>query len=438
MTNIQVDFNWYEHTFDDSTLMKYGSPHFSSKDAGDILSEIVNTGKSTVVEGKFLDFQRAQIICANEVFPEAAVADPIADLEVWNEWRSGVRTFPYPGQYSRLGLWKQESKTPSNISTGVMGEIMTGLFGQSVVAPWTLVRVVGRWPDFIFYTGDGCYAFVESKAFIDAKSALPLEAVDGRVLGDGLVKAVVQLNADPFVRVWYCFTQICEISPTMRLRVTLLKLDAPGRKRESLTCRVLPDVIVRSLARQAIEHAVANPELEAAILDVVSQTGGKTDSATRPFVGKTRRNRNATTREKENADVLLRQIVQAAKDGLEQVLSLAAPDELLGDLRRSVEVAIEEESRELSITSEISGSRFAVAKARASQGKLARLRPYGNEHILLADLPLAQREALTLKWKSDWETASRPLDLLSGNELWRCGSVAVCLGQSTLDGLSLL
>ena len=35
-----------------------------------------------------------------------------------------------------------------------MGEIMTGLFAQAGIAPWVLVRVIRRWPDFILYLRD--------------------------------------------------------------------------------------------------------------------------------------------------------------------------------------------------------------------------------------------------------------------------------------------
>ena len=134
-----------------------------------------------------------QIRSGNEAFAEAAVADPIADLEVWDEWRSGTRYFPYPGRYSRLGITRQDDKTSSPSSVGVIGEIMAGFFAQAGESPWVLVRVVRRWPDFIFSDRDGTYSFVESKAFTNQSPER--EGLANRVPGDLLVEgAVVPLS----------------------------------------------------------------------------------------------------------------------------------------------------------------------------------------------------------------------------------------------------
>jgi hypothetical protein len=50
-----------------------------------------------------LQFHEAQILRGNEAFPEAAVADPVADLEVWDEWRSGLRDLSSPAPYPLPG-----------------------------------------------------------------------------------------------------------------------------------------------------------------------------------------------------------------------------------------------------------------------------------------------------------------------------------------------
>jgi hypothetical protein len=68
-----------------------------------------------------LDFSAAQIRSGNEAFAEAAVANPIADLEIWDEWRSGTRSFPYADRYSRLVITRQDEKTSSPSSVGVIG-----------------------------------------------------------------------------------------------------------------------------------------------------------------------------------------------------------------------------------------------------------------------------------------------------------------------------
>jgi hypothetical protein len=160
---IHVSFQHWCHVFSDKALIRYGSPHFDSHSAGQALRQEV-VDRASQVEDVALQFSEEAILCANEAFPEAAVADPLADLEIWDEWSTGVRSFPYPGKYGRLGIQTQGPKTSSPASVGVIGEIMAGLFAQQGVAPWVLVRVIQKWPDFIFAEHDERYAFVEAKA----------------------------------------------------------------------------------------------------------------------------------------------------------------------------------------------------------------------------------------------------------------------------------
>lgn len=87
-------------------------------------------------------FTRNQIFCANEVFPEAVSADPLADLEIWHEWRQSIRRFPYPGLFSPLAIAAQNGKTTNPTSVGVIGEIFAGILSQAYIAPWVVVRPI--------------------------------------------------------------------------------------------------------------------------------------------------------------------------------------------------------------------------------------------------------------------------------------------------------
>jgi hypothetical protein len=209
VTVISVSFQHWCHVFSDKALIRYGSPHFDRHSAGQALRQEVASIASRV-EDVSLRFPAEAILCANESFPEAAVADPLADLEIWDEWSTGIRSFPYPGKYGRVGIQTQERKTASTASVGVIGEIMAGLFAQQGVAPWVLVRVIQKWPDFIFAEQDGRYAFVEAKASAQTLPSSPdlLGRVAPALLDECLVEAVQQLNADRYVRVWGAFTQI--------------------------------------------------------------------------------------------------------------------------------------------------------------------------------------------------------------------------------------
>jgi hypothetical protein len=253
---IDVTFEHWRYVFADEELIRYGSPHFDRKSAGQALASAVRTN-AILENSSALQFSEKLILCANEAFPEAAVADPLADLEVWDEWRTGIRSFPYPGRYGRLGIKRQDTKTNSTSSTGVLGEIMAGLFAQSGIAPWVLVRVIRRWPDFIFYVRDDRYAFVEAKAFTGDPGGGGGSAphIPDALLGECVVDAVHQLNADPFVQIWGAFTHIQQISP-MRLNVTFLELDVGDDRRNVVKKRVLPHAVMLGLAERALRRAV--------------------------------------------------------------------------------------------------------------------------------------------------------------------------------------
>ena len=285
--DVCADFLHVRCILGDDVLVRYGSPHFEpSRARGDLPEHVARVSKP-VRHLSEVRFSRPQLIAANEAFPEAAVADPIADLELWEEWNRGTRTFPYPGRYCRLGISTQEGKTTSPSSVGVLGEIMAGLFAQAGISPWVIVRVVRRWPDFIFYTphDQGRHAFVEAKAFTTAPEGSPelFRRVHSNLLGEVAHQAVLQLNADPFVKVWGAFTHIASISP-MKLRVTFIEFDCGDARRAGAVHRALPHAVVEGLATRALWQAASkmrDEELEELRSKSGRRSGGRFEAERR-------------------------------------------------------------------------------------------------------------------------------------------------------------
>jgi hypothetical protein len=410
---IEVDFHHWSYVFNDEDLIRYGSPHFDRKSAGQALSAAVRAG-AVNRNSHQLEFDPRQILSANEVFPEAAVADPLADLEVWDEWRTGIRAFPYPGKYGRLGIRKQDAKTNSTSSTGVIGEVMTGLFAQAGIAPWVLVRVIRRWPDFIFYIQDDRYAFVEAKAFT-GDDALPKKSpihIPEALLGECVVDAVQQLNADPFVQVWGAFTHIRQITP-MRLRVTFLQLDAPGERRESNKKRVIPQAVLIGVAERALRRAIT--EFEAAELAPLYRT-----------------ERRPTKYERNRLEKLL---IPAAMQQLESLLSEEGIQTAVLASHSLVEVELRKMLRYASIPEKGEGHRTFSARERASSGKLSLVRATGPQAIFVGDISRSEQQSISTLWSPDWTSANQPWRKLDPVDVWRCGGSLFAIGSPGIDGM---
>jgi hypothetical protein len=418
---IDVSFEHWRFTFPDALLARYGSPHYSRKEAG---NEYAHAISSSAVRAASIEvqFHEAQILCGNEAFPEAAVADPVADLEVWDEWGSGKRYFPYPGRYSKLGITHRDDKTSSPSSVGVVGEILTGFFAQAGVSPWVLVRVVRRWPDFIFSHRNGTYSFVESKAFTgdpEGSTGLRARVLDG-LLVEGAVQAAQQLNSDPFGRVWCSFTRIRrreDITP-MRFEVTFLELSVSDQRRASQVVRVMPASVAEGLAERAVNQAAARLEMRSiadiqlhAPVGLGGELGALQHAAEEEIPGLL-----AETSEGGYAEADRGPIVEAVARIIRTLTKRRAK------VRRP-------EERE--------GRRLEEAKEAASGGQLSRLREAGGGVLLLADLPRARQEEVRRAWSPDWSAANRPWAHLGPTPLWRCGGALFCLGSGELAGRSL-
>ncbi len=414
MESIHVELQHWKHIFPNETLIRYGSPHYSSQDARKVLNSQIFSSANKESEHA-LDFDRDQIICGNEAFPEAAAADPLADLEVWDEWQSGVRAFPYTGKYSRLGITTQTGKISNPSSVGVIGEIIAGIFAQSFISPWVLVRVNRRWPDFIFYENKhDRYSFVESKAFTNMRGDNLKSRVPNSLLGDCLIDAVRQLNADAMVKVWYSFTSIITVDP-MTFQVTLLELDIPETRLKTLTLKMMPEPVVSSLVVRAIEKAALTfPE---SVLEESFHPTAK------------------NWRQREDAEYKL---AKAAEDEIEELLIGAGPEAALSTARQQIQSEIQVRIPKLRIfEGEGEGKRLRAAKMRGAEGVLRRVRPLADSFLYIADLPEEARQKADRNWSPSIPSALMPWKEIDGIKLWRCGGAVFCTSRSNLDGKSI-
>ncbi|MEO1431908.1 MAG: hypothetical protein AAFV71_23165 [Cyanobacteria bacterium J06633_8] len=255
MSKIKVSFEHYKFLITEE-LKSYNSGYFDNAERKAVLLEEFNRQSQLVSRGE-AEFHRHQILCANEVFPEAAVANPLADLEVWNLWKSGYRRFPYPGTYRKFNITSQLPKTNSPSSVGVLGEIIAGLFGQAIISPFILVRPIRRFPDFIYSTNNGLYAYLESKAFttVDSEDGL-FSRVKRNELVNFLVESLREMVSDSHVKTWGSFTYIQEINPT-KLFTTFIEVDFKERDKSKLELGIMPEPVIQGLAEIAIERGVA-------------------------------------------------------------------------------------------------------------------------------------------------------------------------------------
>jgi len=424
---MEVRFQHWEYEIADELLVRYGSPFFSRTDAGNALHERL-LADANMVSSHTVNFQEQQIICANEAFPEAAVADPLADLRVWEEWETGHRVFPYPGRFSRLGLTRQEGKTSSPSSVGVLGEIFAGIFAQSYIAPQVLVRVIRHWPDFIFYESGEIYAFVEAKAFTEKLDGRRLnERVPAALLKELLCNTVAQLNADPHLEIWGAFTGVLSIEPQFVAAVTFLRLTPPSSRRAANPRRNLPAVVVRGVAERALAQA-------AIVLgtDVLSTL----DVQRRSTQG------SSGTKLKIGGKVLSRtevegMLIESAMREAEEVLANSGPAIAVAGSREDIENEVKRLVKDCHPDVLHSGKRFFDIKQNAEGSRLERIRKSGDEWIFMANLSPVDLQQIQNDMHRSWDAAAEPLTIIDGYPVWRGGGAAYCLGPENLGHRSM-
>jgi hypothetical protein len=408
-----IDLFHYPLVCDDEILTQYGSRYYGKTEAR---KRLVAWALSTVgrpLSSISLRFEPSQLICANEVFPEAALADPIADLEVWDEWRTGLRRFPHPGIYSRLEIRRQETKTSATSSIGVLGEIFTGLLAQSFIAPTVTVRPIHRWPDFILFKTDDKYAFVESKASVrlDEDIEAGIRGVSHELLGEGLVDAVQELNAEPRVIVWLSFTQIINIDP-LHAQVIMVEVTAP-EARQSASLLQLPAAVSEGLKERAIDMTAAAVETdEPELFDRLEKEQNR-----------------------ESVKKISSSIQQKVHDSLRQVLKSEVPENLYDKSFADISKRISLWRPPAQKINVISGRRLRLAKQAATEGRLSAIRgtPDSDDRLYIADIPAELIKTLRNQWQPDWAHASNPWGHIEGIPLWRCSSAILASGSLKLE-----
>ena len=410
---IEVDFKAFDHTISEDLMIRYGSPYFDRKTAGQVLANDL-LEKAVRTHSEFFQFDRAQVICANEAFPETAVADALADLEIWNSWSSGLRIFPYPGKFSRLGLTHQEGKTASTTATGVIGEIFAGLFGQAGISPEVLVRNVLHWPDFIHsFTGkDQIYPFIEAKAFTNASLGEEIEMrVRDTLLYEFLENCVSQLNSDPFLEIWGSFTGIVRISPGFMLTQTMIRVTPDQKKRDSTKKRLLPEALVCGLADRAIATAALGLEKDFDPDD-----------------------KNLQSKQSDKRRELDKKLYLLSRKSLEAILADSAVHVAVQGSSKDLDNCIRKKIENLDYSEFCGAASFFDIKTKVPEMTFSYLRKSGSETIYAASMNLETDGNLKQSWKHDWGNVNQPVGNIGGTPIWLCGGNLYCLAPDDLQG----
>jgi hypothetical protein len=410
MEPVQVYFEHLRYQFPDEQLIRYGSPYFDTRTAG---LDLIRFFRSDVVKvcDHAMTFDSRHLLSANEAFPEAALSDPLSDLVVWDDWRAGLRAFPYPGTYSKLGITQQDSKTSACTSVGVLGEIMAGVFSQAGISPWVLVRVIRHWPDFIFALKNNRYAFVESKAFTSGDEKTSTHGIPNGLLGECLVASVQQLNADPYVQVWSAFTNVRHIAP-LTLHVIFLELDTNDNRRTSLPVRVLPDVIVNGIAERALNTSLHRVDDDYVRFLV---EGGPKPS-------------------KEERRKFELALVSAAMQEVESMLMDQELKVVMLQSRELIERRLARLAKKARPRDGIKSRRlFGILGESAPEG-LARVRSLGPGSVYASKLTTHDYVGVTTTWTKDWERANENWARVDDVPVWRCGGALLAVSEKNLDG----
>jgi len=407
---VKVFFRHLRYEFPDEQLIRYGSPYFDASSAGVDLLNLFREGVTKVSEHS-ATFDRRHILVANESFPEAALADPLADLEVWDDWRTGLRAFPYPGTYSKLGITQQEAKTSATSSVGVLGEIMAGIYAQAGVSPWVLVRVIRHWPDFIFGLQQERYAFVEAKAYTRSDLQSSTQEIPNKLLAECLATSIHQLNADPFVQVWGAFTCIEKITP-LELKVTFLELDTNDGRRKVLTRRVLPDLVIDGIAER-----------------LISTSFNRLDETYIQRLTDDPRDIPRGVRERLEAA-----LVAAAMQELETMLVDQGLKVVMLQSRQAIAERVQKIVRRIRLQDATKTTRLFSALGESQGERIARVRSIGAGELYAVKLTMSDYVEVARAWDGRWTNATEPWRTTGGIPLWRCGGAAFGIAGQDLDG----
>jgi hypothetical protein len=253
------NFEHWKWEIPEDLLIQYGSPYSTTAEAFKALSSHLKINAVQITSEKHR-IPEVAIIAGNEAYPESAISDPLSDLLVWYDWKTGRRGFPYTGQYAPLSLSGQKPKSVSTAAVGVIGEILTGLYSQSKIGFSPLARVINRWPDFIF-TQSSKIHFIEAKASIDDLTAgKPIQHFGNHQKGlkEVLINAIQHLALEPQVTIWGGFVSIDVSNYEISFAVTFLEIVAPSTRailaKNKISPIVSQEIAKRVLARKLVQQ----------------------------------------------------------------------------------------------------------------------------------------------------------------------------------------
>jgi hypothetical protein len=332
----------------------------------------------------------------------------------------------------------------------VLGELVAGLFAEAYISPQVLVRTIRHWPDFIFYSGNGMYSFVESKAFtvveegteklfrdlgIEEETAAGAqgfspERLARKAFPELLVDAVHQLNSDAFVTVWGAFTGVQQIAPTMRLTVTFFEFDVPDERRQNQAKRMLPHAVVQGVARRAVSQASCR--LNDQEMAVFRQSPGQRAKAS---AEEPRKGRAPAEEERPVIPMAVEaKLKAAALEEVSVILDKARDDEATRESMVALVQEIEQVIRNFVFAEQLEGTRFFMSKGPGAGNVLRPVRTVGNDTLLMGSLSSSSLRKLDSEWKADWQQVIKPWRVMDRTPLWRCGGSVYGLGSHALEG----
>lgn len=398
---LEIDFKHVKYEFA-SSLERMTSPHFSDAEARQRLGESFFQQKN-IEDSSMISLREDLILFANEAFPESAVNDPIGDLKIWHLWQTGIRSFPYPGQYLPLEIFSQGTKIRSTSSMGVIGECLSGLFATAGIGPWPIVRVINRWPDFIFHDRKNQrFALLESKAFADIHGATSKfeDRFDKKILEDFLLGALQHLVSDRGVSVWGGFTSIKSVDP-FKVQLTFVETSL-AQNSLSVSNSTVVDMIAEFVLQVALNRFL--PQLVEEGPRVVKKTLMAEEGEISPIV-------------LIAINDAIKQLPRLAVEALSEADNSRIIEEVILGLRKNHKKIL----KYLSDVGELKQTRSGF-----STGGYETIREIGDIKLVARRVTNAEAEKIDKNWQPSWNTVGQPIEVEDDDtEVFRCGGLLI-------------
>jgi len=395
--SITIYFKYYKGVFPIDLARKYSSPYFQQKEIIKGLSNNLLNNIQEEYSSVFL-MDEEQFKCGNEIFPEAAISDPLSDLNTYDEWQNGRRIFPHRGEYAPFGIEAQLAKIESSVSFGVVGEILTGLFCQSYFAPYVLVRNIRRWPDFIFHKNNNKFVFVESKATateLDEKN--PLDGnFELNTFNEFLIQSMKSILSSETTNVCLSHTRILGDKSQRVFHLNVLEFKSNSVKDPSQES--IPEPVVSGLAYQIADQYIGYILAQEPIFH-----GTDTDDELKKYIKKYQK--ASTNKIKE---MLIQKNDLKVNDG---------DNTRIEDKVESILKKIGSKKNKLEYKKNIGKN----IKDSISSGNFTNVSSICDKNIFFRQLTNDEESIIARQWYPDWSNAIKPID--ESNPLkWRCSN----------------